>query len=161
MEIFKPIDWIPNLPYKNYEVSNLGRVRRKYIDKRCGDYYYYKPKKQSSRDYYQLNFGTAKGLNKYVHVLVARAFLGEKPKGYMTDHINRDKYDNRLCNLRYITPSQNQINSDRYKLDIEEKDPIKRRKIIMKIHNNKKSKCPKCGVLMLSRSIKRHMSRKH
>jgi len=33
--------------------------------------------------------------------------LGEKPEGYQTDHINSIKADNRLENLQYITPQQN------------------------------------------------------
>lgn len=34
------------------------------------------------------------------------------PKGYMLDHINRVKDDNRLCNLRIVTPRQNSANYD-------------------------------------------------
>ena len=35
----------------------------------------------------------------------------EKKIGYRTDHINRKPLDNRKCNLRYATASQNNINS--------------------------------------------------
>lgn len=43
----------------------------------------------------------------YVHQLVAAAFLGPKPVGMETRHLNGDKQDNRPENLRYGTPREN------------------------------------------------------
>jgi hypothetical protein len=45
-----------------------------------------------------------------VHKLIALAFLGNRPAGFQIDHINRDSCDNRLENLRYVTPHDNLIN---------------------------------------------------
>ena len=43
----------------------------------------------------------------YVHTVIAVCYLGEKPQGYQTDHINSIRTDNRVENLQYITPQQN------------------------------------------------------
>ena len=40
---------------------------------------------------------------KTIHDLVMAAYVGPKPKGYDTDHINYDRADNRLENLRYVS----------------------------------------------------------
>lgn len=53
------------------------------------------------------------GKQSYVHVLVATAFLGPKPPGMDTDHINGDGSDNQADNLRYVTRSENTRNSRR------------------------------------------------
>ena len=42
-----------------------------------------------------------------VHNIIALCYLGEKPHGYQTDHINSIRTDNRLENLQYITQQQN------------------------------------------------------
>lgn len=44
----------------------------------------------------------------YLHRIIANA----KP-GQIVDHINRDTYDNRRCNLRIATRSENAINNKR------------------------------------------------
>ena len=61
-----------------------------------------------SRGYPRVSFGSRKN-NKihYVHNVIALCYLGEKPQGYQTDHINSIRTDNRLENLQYITPQQN------------------------------------------------------
>ncbi|CBN80419.1 EsV-1-119 [Ectocarpus siliculosus] len=43
----------------------------------------------------------------YVHVLVAEAFIGERPNGYQVDHIDGFEGNNDVSNLRYLSPSDN------------------------------------------------------
>lgn len=49
--------------------------------------------------------------SKYVHVLVMEYFGPPKPgPGYEVDHINRNRLDNRLENLRWVTRLENAHN---------------------------------------------------
>lgn len=94
-----------------YEVSSLGRVRsldritrkarkvrgvilKSYTSKRSGYQYitfYAKDKWKGFR----------------VHSLVLLAFVGPRPEGKQSRHLNGVRTDNRLCNLAYGTPSEN------------------------------------------------------
>ena len=47
-----------------------------------------------------------KGLSIRMHILVNKT-----PEGMETDHVNRDRLDNRKCNLRSVTSSQNKFNT--------------------------------------------------
>lgn len=51
-----------------------------------------------------------KRIHVSVHRLVWETFNGEIPQGYEIDHINTIKYDNRLENLRCVTPKENHNN---------------------------------------------------
>lgn len=49
-----------------------------------------------------------------VHRLIAMAFLPNLDNLPQVDHINRDKTDNRLENLRWVDNKQNQLNTERH-----------------------------------------------
>lgn len=45
-------------------------------------------------------------------IVLLHRLINETPPGKFTDHINRDKLDNRRCNLRSVTTSENMHNTD-------------------------------------------------
>lgn len=51
-----------------------------------------------------------KRLGRFVHELVAEAFLGPRPKGLVIDHIDGNRFNNAPSNLRYCTMKQNHDN---------------------------------------------------
>lgn len=44
------------------------------------------------------------------HLKAHHVVIGKPPKGMVTDHINRDRLDNRKANLRHVTPHENNMN---------------------------------------------------
>jgi hypothetical protein len=101
-EIWKPIG------IANYAVSNLGTVKGKNgirILKPATNHHGYK---------YVVICDDNIKKHRFIHHLVIEAFVGERPLGFVTDHINRIRDDNRLENLRYCTHLENSINSKRY-----------------------------------------------
>ena len=92
-----------------YEVSDLGRVRSlNYMMTGA-----IRVLVLSKDRYGYLYVGLSKGgitKNRKVHRLVVDAFLPPDPSRPFIDHINGIKTDNRLCNLRRCTQSENMMN---------------------------------------------------
>ena len=82
------------------EVSVEGLVRNKRTKELSSTYVI-------NSGYQTVNAG---GKRSLVHRLVATAFLGESP-GKEVDHKNRNKLDNRLVNLEWVTKSENAIHA--------------------------------------------------
>lgn len=113
-EIWKDIEGYEGL----YQVSNLGRVKNleRYVNSRSGKR---KSKekilKQSRNRYMYVVLSKNSKRNCFtVHRLVAKAFLPNPNNLPQIDHINTDKTDNRVENLRWVTHSENMKNPITY-----------------------------------------------
>ena len=88
------------------EISNLGNIRKTFkrgivrINQGSND-----------KDGYKL-FSIKRRQYK-VHREVLRLFIGECPEGFECDHINRNRSDNRISNLRWISKSENHFNKNK------------------------------------------------
>lgn len=110
------ITWnaLPSNP--SYEISNTGLVRQKNRMVFNNGRLYNKVggivKIHRDLDGYCFVVLASKGRNmkKFVHRLVAEAFIGSRPEDKTVDHINRVRDDNRVENLRYATVTEQNNN---------------------------------------------------
>ena len=87
-----------------YSISSLGQVRNDNSNNILS------PRVQTL-GYLSIYLGRKR--QYLIHRLVAKAFLPSPiEEGLVVDHINRVKTDNRVCNLRWATKSQNAQNTD-------------------------------------------------
>ena len=50
------------------------------------------------------------GREHYAHRIIWKGFNGPIPNGFEIDHIDRNRDNNQLANLRLVTPSENKLN---------------------------------------------------
>jgi len=100
-------EWRSVLRNQNYEVSNLGRVRR--VTRGGGAVPGRVLKAGLLRNGYMIVSLWKDGEGKSTHVsaLVSEAFLGPKPEGLDINHKDGVKKNNTPGNLEYVTRSEN------------------------------------------------------
>lgn len=108
-----PEIWKPVVGYEGrYEVSNLGRIRS--LDRYClgkdGREELHKgkilrPWVSLRGQYLYVTLSCKK--KKTVHSVVAEAFLGRRPDGYDILHLDGNRQNNSINNLRYGTRKEN------------------------------------------------------
>lgn len=96
-------EWRSINHFPRYQVSSVGRVRSV-----VGKIY-----KLDVKDGYPCL--RLDGVRKLVHRLVAEEFIeNHDERKVMVDHIDRDRSNNNIANLRWVTPQQNRMNSSKH-----------------------------------------------
>jgi len=114
--------------FETYYISNFGDLRKM---KKFGEWKYINGSYDKD-GYKRFCFNNnGKDIFKMSHTLVAEAFIGERPEGLVIDHIDRNKKNNHVSNLRYVTYKDNRINTIRYRDDILETDPNIRSRLVI------------------------------
>lgn len=90
-----------------YQVSNFGRVKSFYNGKEK----ILKPSIGNTGYLYINLCKNGKHYTKTVHRLIATTFISNTENKDYIDHINTDRTDNRVCNLRWVTRIENNNNS--------------------------------------------------
>ncbi len=86
--------------YERYQVSNYGKVRNKKTSKILKPYL--------TRGYLRVSLYNDSGRKcKLIHRLVAEAFLSNPHDKPAVNHINGCKTDSNVCNLEWVTSSEN------------------------------------------------------
>jgi len=97
--------WKPIVGFDKYEVSSLGKIKsfNKY------KYGIILPLRCNSNGYPTIClYKSGKGYRKLIHYLVLTAFKGPKPKGLECAHLDNNRKNNNLYNLKWVTRSENQ-----------------------------------------------------
>ena len=89
-----------------YEISNLGNLRRA---KAGISTFVGRPVMPiiNGNGYLMVALSGAKTRRAYVHHLVAEAFLGSRPDGMVINHKDRDRTNNAVDNLEYVSRKEN------------------------------------------------------
>jgi hypothetical protein len=93
-----------------YEVSNFGRVRSLARRDCIGRQNAGRILQGNLNSHGYLQVTLCKDRKNFIfpiHTLVAKAFIGKRPAGKQLDHIDGNKINNCVWNLRYLSPVEN------------------------------------------------------
>jgi len=113
MEEFKSI------PKSKYEINKLGVVRRKYKN---GNISILKHS-LGNNGYFNITIENRK--KKNIHRLLCEVFIDNPNNLPCVDHINRNRQDNRLENLRWVSHQENCCNKTQQGSISQTKDKVK------------------------------------
>lgn len=99
--VFKDLPINLNGFEKKYKITNDGRVYSEYLGDFIKPFY-------SKGGYVRVKLNYGDRSKKFMmHRLVALAFIPNPDNKSYVDHINRNRADNRVENLQWVTPSEN------------------------------------------------------
>lgn len=109
------MEWRPVVGYEDYlEVSDEGYIRRipRWVNHRWGSQILLKPKilaryKNNTGYYFTKTEICRKTVHICIHKAVAEAFIPNVQNKPQIDHIDGDKSNNRVTNLRWVTNREN------------------------------------------------------
>ena len=137
--------------YPDYKISNIGNV----MSKKYGDYRLLSPT-QNKYGYLRVGLHQNNKTKQFsVHRLVAIAFIPNPENLSTVDHVDRNKTNNDLSNLRWASYKTQNDNRSNSRTDILETDPIERQKISSKdsqqrIIDSKRFYCETCNLACYS-----------
>lgn len=102
--------WRPVVGFEDtYAVSSLGRVRREAPGRGTQVGRLLRPQPAAGGRYPGVTLMGPDGrqYSRYVHELVAEAFLGPCPEGQEVDHKDTDRWNPAVSNLEYVTRGEN------------------------------------------------------
>jgi len=93
--------------FENYEISNLGNVRNKKTGKILS-------KNIDNHGYYRLNLcKDNKTLAVRIHIMVAQSFLNNVENSKYVEHIDENKLNNNVDNLKFKTKQTYEMRSNK------------------------------------------------